>query len=71
MNIREMRNNLGKLEQLLEQEGEIVLMKNKRAIAKIVPLARKPLPSNDDLRASMPYQEISSWVLIREDRDAR
>lgn len=74
MNIREMRENLGKLEQLLERDGEIVLVKNKVPIARIVPVAakpKKPLPSNDALRASMPYQDVPSSVLIREDRDGR
>ena len=74
LNIREMRSNLGRLEELLEQEGEIVIMKNKRAIAKIVPIAPKPkklMPSLDEHRASLPYQDIPSEVLIREDRDAR
>lgn len=74
MNIREMRNNLGRLEELLAEQGEIVLVKNKRPIAKVVPVThgrKKKMPSMEWLWALQPYQEVPSEVLIREDRDGR
>lgn len=70
MNIREMRNNLGRLDELLDEEGEIILTKNNQPIAKVVSVKpRKKLPSNADLWAMQKYSHVSSAQLIREDRD--
>ena len=35
INIRQMRNLLGKLDQLVEQEQEIIIIRHKQAIARI------------------------------------
>jgi antitoxin (DNA-binding transcriptional repressor) of toxin-antitoxin stability system len=71
LSIREMRATLGRLGDLLSTEGELVVTRHGKAIARVVPIeARRTIPSRAGLRASLP--ELSSSVdLIREDRDER
>lgn len=71
--IREVRELLPNLEQVLADAGEIVVTRRGQAIARLVPLhpVRPKRSSNADLRAKMPYQTIPSEVLIRQDRDER
>lgn len=72
LSIREMRAELGRLGQLLETEGEIVITRHGDAIARVLPLGPpRKRPRHDELRASMPRLERGSEELIREDRDAR
>ena len=72
LTVREMRAALPKLERLLRQEGECVITRRGRPIARLLPAeAQRPVPSHADLRSQMPRLEVGSEVLIREDRDAR
>lgn len=51
LNIREMRNILGTLDQLVEQEQEIIITRHKKVIARILPMQpTKKRPSHADLR---------------------
>jgi antitoxin (DNA-binding transcriptional repressor) of toxin-antitoxin stability system len=70
LSIREMRGALGRLDQILEREDEIVIARRGEAIARVVPIRpHRSLPSHEDLRAQMPRLS-SSAELIREDRDS-
>lgn len=75
LSVREMRQGYEVLHKLLEDEGEVVLTLRGKPFARVLPLetAAPPrrLPSLKWLRDQMPFQEIPSEVLIREDRDAR
>jgi antitoxin (DNA-binding transcriptional repressor) of toxin-antitoxin stability system len=72
VSIREMRALLPRLDETLAQEGEMVIVRRGKPIARLLPAAARPeRPSNADLRARCPFQTIPSEVLIREDRDAR
>ena len=72
LSIREVRAALSNLEDLIEKEGELLITRHGKPVARIVPLQKpRRLPSLKWLRDSMPYQDIPSEVLIREDRDAR
>lgn len=72
LSIREVRAALGNIEELVEREGELVITRHGKPVARLVPLEkRRKLPSHKAFRDSMPFQEIPSEVLIREDRDAR
>jgi len=72
ISIREMRSELARIEEVVEREGELVITRNGRPLAKVVPLERKrPVPSHAALRASLPKMDRSSTELIREDRDSR
>ena len=71
LSIREMRGALGRLDQILEREDEIIVARRGEAIARVVPIRpRHGMPSHADLRAQMPRLS-SSADLIREDRDSR
>jgi len=72
LSIREVRAALGNLEEIVEKEGELLITRHGKPVARILPLERpRRLPSLKALRDSMPFQEIPSEVLVREDRDAR
>jgi antitoxin (DNA-binding transcriptional repressor) of toxin-antitoxin stability system len=72
LSVREMRAALPRLERLLDEEGEIVLTRNGKPVARVLPMVRKGgIPSHADLRARMPRLEVGSEVLIRQDRDER
>lgn len=72
LSIREMRNILGKLDSLVEEEQELVITRNKRAIARVLPMqAAKKRPTHAELRNMQQASAISSADLIRQDRDER
>jgi antitoxin (DNA-binding transcriptional repressor) of toxin-antitoxin stability system len=72
LSIREMRAALSRIEDLLREEGELVLTRHGEPVARAVPIRpARTLPSRASLRARMKKMEIPSEVLIREDRDAR
>lgn len=71
LSIREMRASLGRLDELVDREGELIITRHGQAVARVVPVeTRRKISSRDELRRSMP--KLSSSVdLIREDRDGR
>jgi antitoxin (DNA-binding transcriptional repressor) of toxin-antitoxin stability system len=72
VSVREMRTALPRLEQLLEEEGEIVITRHGRPVARVLPtVPGAGIPSRAELRRKMRRVEVGSEVLIREDRDAR
>lgn len=72
LTIREVRAALARLEPLLAEEGEIVVTRHGRAVARMLPVRPVgPMPSHADLRASMPRLETGSETLVRDDRDGR
>jgi len=72
LSVREMRAALPTLEKLLESEGEVVITRNGRPVARLLPTApQHGIPSRKDLRAQMRPLTVGSEVLIREDRDSR
>ena len=72
LTIREARQALSHLDEILATEGEVTITKRGRAIARVVQLGREmPIPSHRDLREKMPRMKLGSEKLVREDRDAR
>ena len=72
MSIREIRAELGRLGEVLESEGEVVVTRHGRPIARVLPLGPpRKRPRHDELRASMPRLSRGSEELVRADRDAR
>ena len=72
INVREMRNSLGKLDILVEEEHELIITRNKQAIARVLPIQQaKKCPSHADLRLLQQSSLITSDALIRQDRDER
>ncbi len=72
LSIREMRNELGRLDRLISTEGEILITRRGKPIARLIPAggARKK-PSHADLRAAMPRLATGSERLLRAERDER
>jgi antitoxin (DNA-binding transcriptional repressor) of toxin-antitoxin stability system len=69
--IREMREALGRLDQLVDQEGELIVTRRGRAIARVLPFGpQRSMPSHAEHRDRLPRLSPSAG-LIREDRDAR
>jgi prevent-host-death family protein len=72
LSIREMREALPRLDELVAAEGEILVTRHGRPLARVVPFRRQlKMPSHADLRARMPRLRKRSETLIRLDRDAR
>jgi antitoxin (DNA-binding transcriptional repressor) of toxin-antitoxin stability system len=73
LTIRQTRQALSYLDQLLEAEGEVMITRRGAPIARLVQIdsKKRPIPSHKDLRDSMPRMRRRSEELIRQDRDAR
>lgn len=72
ISIREMRNQLGKLDTLIDKEHELIITRHNKPVARVMPIReRKQRPSHMALRERLPYQEVSSQELLRSDRDER
>jgi antitoxin (DNA-binding transcriptional repressor) of toxin-antitoxin stability system len=72
LNIREMRSLLGKLDELVEEQQELIITRNKKEIARVLPVQiKRKRPTHAQLRQLTQHSEISSTALIRQDRDER
>ena len=71
MSIRELRDSLSSIGEIVDRDGEVVLTRHGRPLAKVVSLRpSRSAPSHADLRAGMPYLPVPSEQLVRADRDA-
>ena len=69
LSIREARQALSQLDQLLAIEGEVMITRRGEPIAKVVQVGRKrPIPSHRDLREGM---HKGSETVLRKDRNER
>ena len=72
INVRELRNDIPRLREILAKEHELLLVSNGEPVARILPAPKKRnVPSLAALRARMPMVEVPVEVLLREDRDWR
>ena len=72
ISIREMRNQLGKLDKLIAKERELIITRHNKPVARILPITgEKKKPTHKALRDRLPYQEVSSEELTRKDREER
>ena len=72
ISIREVRKELAQLDDLVAREGEVVITRRGRPIARLLPLRTKqPMPSHADLCASMPRLKQGSEKHVRTERDER
>ena len=72
LNIRQARQALPHLKQILATEGEIIITKRGEPVARLMQIGRNlPMPSHRDLRKKMLRMRKSSSQLIRADRDER
>lgn len=67
-----MRNILGKLDSLVEEQQELIITRNKQAIARVLPMhTPKKRPTHAELRLLQQTSAIASADLMRQDRDER
>ena len=73
LNIREAREGLSHPDQMFADSDEVLVVKHGEPVARILPVEprKKAFRSLAAFRASMPFQDVPSEVLIREDRDER
>jgi len=72
LSIREVRKELAQLDELLARDGEVIVTRHGRPIARLLPLAsRLSMPSHAELRAGMPRLKSGSEAHIRAERDER
>jgi antitoxin (DNA-binding transcriptional repressor) of toxin-antitoxin stability system len=69
ISIRGLRASLASLSELLERDGELVVTRQGRPLAKLVPFAPgRTAPSHADLRAGMPDMGVPSEDPVRAER---
>lgn len=72
VSVRDMRNALSTLDELVAKEGELLVTRRGKPIARVLPVGRSGgPPSHLALRKSMPHLKHSSEDLVRKDREAR
>jgi prevent-host-death family protein len=72
ISIREMRNQLGRLDTLIAEKRELIITRHSKPVARVLPIkGEKAKPDHKDLRDRLPFQEINSEVLQRQDREDR
>ena len=72
LSVREARERLTDIDELIAKEGEILLTRRGHPIARIVPLSgSRHLPSRAILRSKMPRMRTPSEALVRAERDSR
>lgn len=72
LSIRQIRSALPHLDEIVAEEGEVVVTRRGRPLARILPArSRRRIPSRAELRASMPRLKVPSEELIRQDRELR
>ena len=77
MTIREAREGLSHPDQMFADADEVLVMNRGEPVARILPVTpsvearKKAFRSLAAFRATMPFQDVPSEVLIREDRDER
>ncbi len=70
MSIRELRDSLASLGEIVEEEREILVTRHGRVLAKLVaPGPPRQAPIHSDLRAGMPYLTVPSEDLVSQDRE--
>ena len=73
LTIREAREGLSHPDQMFADADEVLVVKHGEPVARILPVKprKKAFRSLAAFRASQPFQEIPSEVLISEDREDR
>lgn len=72
LSIREVRAELGRLDQVVQQAGEVLITRHGVPLARLLPVkGSRQRPDHAELRAAMPRLETASERLIRQERDER
>ncbi len=69
ISVHEMRESLGRLDEILSETGEVIVSRRGQPIARLLPMpSKRPRPDHADLRARMPRLTKPSEALIRAER---
>ena len=72
VSIRDVRSVLSHLDDVLAAEGELVITRHGKPIARLLPVGEGAgMPSHADFRKTMPRLRTGSEVAVRADRDGR
>jgi len=72
LSIREVRAELGRLDQVVQKEGEVLITRHGVPVARLLPVkGARRRPHHGDLRGTMPRFTTGSETLVRLDRDER
>lgn len=72
LSVREMRANIGRLDELVEDAGELIISRRGKPIARVLPVSgQRQWPDHDDLRRRTALLTTPSAELIRAERDER
>ncbi len=72
LSIREMRNALSHIDELARNEGEIIVTRRGKPVARVLPITgEREKPDHASLRARMPKLDTPSGELLRKERDER
>lgn len=72
LSVREMRANIGRLDELVDEAGELIISRRGQPIARVLPISEtRQRPNHADLRQRTPPLATSSADLIRAERDER
>lgn len=72
VSIRAVRSVLSQLDEILAAEGELVITRHGKPIARLLPMGEGAgMPSHADFRKTMPRLRTGSEAAVRADRDGR
>lgn len=72
LNIREVRQELAHLDELLAREGELIITRRGEPIARVLPLGRQPgFPDMREFLARQKVQSVPSEDLLAAEREER
>jgi antitoxin (DNA-binding transcriptional repressor) of toxin-antitoxin stability system len=72
VSIRAVRSVLSQLDEILAAEGELLITRHGKPIARLLPVGQGAgMPSHADFRNTMPRLRTGSEVAVRADRDGR
>ena len=72
LSVREMRASIGRLDEMVEEAGELIISRRGRPIARVLPVSgTRQRPDHADLRQRTAPLTTSSADLIRAERDER
>ena len=72
LSITAMRANIGRLDELLDEAGELIISRRGKPIARVLPVSQhRQWPSHADLRERTAKLSKSSANLTRAERDER
>jgi antitoxin (DNA-binding transcriptional repressor) of toxin-antitoxin stability system len=70
MSIRELRDSLSSIDEIVDRSGEVLVTRHGRPVARLSSMRTgRAAPSHADLRATMPRMAVPSENLVRADRE--